>query len=529
MTSLRQLLSALPGVEVLTAPHGLGAEVRGVVILDPEDRTEPAPDELALVIGARGKAALPAVRAAGRSGATAVAVKDAAGLVEAATDAGVALLAVRADARWEHLEALTRDLIDVARAFEEPPAGERDLFSFAQTVATLTGGPVSIEDTANRVIAYSRTDDEVDELRRLTILGWRGPERYLALLREWGVYQRLRAGEGVVRIEERPELGIRRRLAAGIHAGKRPLGTVWVQEGTTPFTSQAETALLRASRALAPQLIRHQAESSHEAGLSENLLTGLLDGRAEAGSVADDLGIDPGRPCMVAAFALRTATGPRSLQRVELVNLITVHAAAYRRTALVGASGSRIYALVPELGEGAEARVAELAGEVVEAARRHLTLQIHAGLGGVVARLAHAAQSRTDADRVLETMAKEHWTGDVATHADVRPQLLLAEILGFLAERTRLRDPRLDRLAEHDAAHGRILIPSLLAYLGALGDVRSAAGRLNVHPNTLRYRLRRAVEISGITLDDPVQRLLAELQLRQYAAEPRDADEHPDA
>jgi hypothetical protein len=28
--------------------------------------------------------------------------------------------------------------------------------------------------------------------------------------------------------------------------------------------------------------------------------------------------------------------------------------------------------------------------------------------------------------------------------------------------------------------------------------------------------VRRAVEISGIALDDPVERLLAELQLRQY-------------
>jgi DNA-binding PucR family transcriptional regulator len=32
----------------------------------------------------------------------------------------------------------------------------------------------------------------------------------------------------------------------------------------------------------------------------------------------------------------------------------------------------------------------------------------------------------------------------------------------------------------------------------------------------MRYRVRRAVEISGISLDDPVERLLTELQLRQY-------------
>ncbi|MGH3373768.1 MAG: PucR family transcriptional regulator [Actinoallomurus sp.] len=514
MTSLRRLLSALGDVEVLTAPRGLGVEVVDVVILDPEDLTDPKADELVLVIGARGESALPAIRAAGRCGASAVAVKDAAGLVDAAAEAGVALLAVRADVRWERLEALSRDVIDVARALEEPRTGERDLFSFAQTIATLTGGLVSIEDTANRVLAYSRTDDEVDELRRLSILGWQGPERYLALLREWGVYQRLRAGEGVVRIEERPELGIRRRIAAGVHAGTRPLGTIWVQEGATPFTGQAETALLRASRALGPQLIRHQARSSPEADLRENLLAGLLDGRLDAETVADDLGIDPARPSMVAAFALRTETGPRPLQRAELVNLITVHTAAYRRAALVVTAGSRIYALLPDFGEEAEPRVAELAGEIVDAARRHLKLAVHAGLGGVVPGLAQAALSRADADRVLDTMSGED--GAVASYADARPRLLLAEILGFLGEQTRLRDSRLDRLAEYDAAHGHILVPSLLAFLNSLGDVRGAAGRLNIHPNTLRYRVRRAVEISGIALDDPVERLLAELQLRQY-------------
>lgn len=519
MTSLRELLSALPDVEVLTAPHGLGVPVRDVVILDPEDGTDAArlePGALVLVIGARGKAARAAVEAAGHAGVAAVAVKAAAGLVEAATHAGVALLAVHAEARWEHLDAVGRDLVDADPAFAEPH-GEGDLFSFAQTIATLTGGLVSIEDTANRVLAYSRTDDEVDELRRLSILGWQGPERYLAMLRDWGVYRRLREGEGVVHIEERPELGIRRRLAAGIHAGTHPLGTVWVQEGATPFTSQAETALLRASRALAPLLVRHHAQAGRESGLRESLLTRLLDGRLEAGSVADDLGVDPDRPSMVAAFALRTETGPRPLQRAELENLITVHAAAYRRTALIVTIGSRSYALLPDLGEDGEARAVELAGEVVEAARRHLQLDIHAGLGAVVPRLAQIAQSRGDADRVLETMAKGQRTGGVATHADVRPQLLLAEILGLLAERSRLRDPRLDRLAEHDAAHGHILIPSLLAYFDALGDVRSAAERLNVHPNTMRYRVRRAVAISGISLEDPVQRLLADLQLRQYA------------
>jgi DNA-binding PucR family transcriptional regulator len=48
----------------------------------------------------------------------------------------------------------------------------------------------------------------------------------------------------------------------------------------------------------------------------------------------------------------------------------------------------------------------------------------------------------------------------------------------------------------------------------ALGDVRAAAARLHVHPNTLRYRVRRAAELTGLDLDDPLVRLFASLQLR---------------
>ena len=53
----------------------------------------------------------------------------------------------------------------------------------------------------------------------------------------------------------------------------------------------------------------------------------------------------------------------------------------------------------------------------------------------------------------------------------------------------------------------------MLAWLDAMGDVRAAAERLTVHPNTLRYRVRRAVAVGGLVLDDPRARLVHHLQL----------------
>ena len=66
----------------------------------------------------------------------------------------------------------------------------------------------------------------------------------------------------------------------------------------------------------------------------------------------------------------------------------------------------------------------------------------------------------------------------------------------------------------HDEKHGSDYVQTLFAYFDAFGDTPTAAKRLGVHPNTLRYRLRRIKEFSGIDLTDPQHRLAAELQLR---------------
>jgi DNA-binding PucR family transcriptional regulator len=536
---LRRLLLAVgrPMVDVLAAPAGLDVRVEDVVIVDPEDAAEAEPRDLVLLIGARGAAARHLVRAAARRRASAVAVKvgrahapagaergvdEAALLRAAAGEAGVALLAVRPEVRWDQVQSLCRGVLDDARlaAGADPGDASGDLFSLAQTIASLTGGLVSIEDSASRVLAYS-SGEEVDELRRLSVLGRRGPEQYLALLREWGVFSRLRSGEEVVRIDEHPELGIRRRLAVGIHAGTQPLGTIWVQEGGRPFTAGSEEALLGAARTTALYLLRQRTEASVGLRLREDLLASLLEGRIEAAALADTVEVTARRPAVVAAFALSPGGRPaaaeehdrseRELQRRRMIDLVAVHTAAYRRTALVTALGGRVYVLLPELA-GAEAAVVALTRRTVEAARGVLGVAVQGAVGSPVAALAEVPRSRTDADRVLDAMGRD-LALDVATMADVRSRVLVGETLAHLRATPTLRDPRLELLARHDAEAGSALAVSLMAYLEEFGDVRAAARRLHIHPNTLRYRVRRAEAVTGIDLGDARERLFAHLQL----------------
>ncbi|MCY9787669.1 helix-turn-helix domain-containing protein [Nocardiopsis sp. EMB25] len=570
---LRRLLLVVgdPIMDVAAAPAGLDVQVDNVVILDPEDRAEARSGDLVLLIGARGGAARRLVRTLADRGATAVAVKtsghsaeevlpppagtrggrpyrsggkdELAALRAEAQDAGIALLAVRPEVRWDQLQSVCQNIVDDARPSNPDDLGETsgDLFSMAQTIARLTNGLVAIEDSASRVLAYS-SGSEVDELRRLSVLGRRGPEPYLALLREWGVFTKLRSGEEVVRIDENPELGIRRRLAVGIHAGRQPLGSIWVQEGSEPLAEHAEEALLGAARTTALQMIRQRTQASAGLRLREDLLSSLLEGRIDASALADTVEVHTDRGALVVAFSLTQqavsagdteaeehAERPeppdrpeRELRRRQLIDLVSVHTAAYRRSALVTELGGRVYVLLPDLvrgregWRGVEQSVLTLTRKTVAAARAALDLEVQAAVGSLVERLGEVPDSRAEADRVLDAMGRDLDRGldwEVATISDVRSRVLISETLAHLREDPSLRDPRVSRLIEYDRSGGADLVNSLLAYLEAFGDARSAAERLHIHPNTLRYRVRRAAAVSGIDLGDPGERLFTQLQL----------------
>jgi len=543
-TTLREVVAALGGhlVEVVVAPRGLTVGVRDIVIADPYDEPVLRPGDLVLAVGARGTAARSAVMQAGSREAAAVVVKlDAAPesarvLREAARDAGVALLAVSADARWDQVQTLLRSALASAASWGALAAdaalpGEADagdLFALAQTIATLTGGSVSIEDTGSRVLAYSAVAGEVDDLRLRSILGRRGPESYLALLREWGVYDELRRPDQVVTVPDRPELGIRRRLAIGVHAGPRQLASIWVQQGDRPLADAAADVLIGAARLAALDIVALAHGGVAGRGQRSRLLADGLIGRVPGMVVATDLGLPTGPALLVACDVQDQATGDEpagaALRRARTAEMIAVHAAAFRRSAVSAQVGPRVYALLPGLDvDPASAQVKTWVTDMVSAIRREAGFPAQAAVVAVAADLAArarglAAQSleeaRTDADRILRVLRRtpeQH----VATLAQVQAAVLLQDALDATAQ---LRHPGLDALAAHDVRSGGDLRLTLASYLDEFGDVAAVAASLHVHPNTVRHRVRRAAELAGIDLTDPEQRLLAALLLRRPPA-----------
>lgn len=478
-----------------------------VAVADPQDPGAPlAAGDLVLGVGVDSTGAAELLASARAAGAAAVLLRRPATPAE---QSELERVAAAEQVRLDWLEPghswneLHRQLLN--RLTPAAIRADDELAELAQTIATLTGGLVTIEDTSARVLAYSRSSDEVDELRRLSILGRSGPSQYLALLREWGVYDRLASSEEVVEIAEHPESGVRRRLAVGVFAGDRQLATIWLQQGSGDFEPHAEQALLGAARITAAQLV---SRGRQPAG-SE--LAGLLGADPGTAGVPARLGRAARQPCAVAVAELgpqpRDAATAGS-QLDELAAILTVHAAAYRRTALVEQLHGRVYLLLPALDS--VSAVTAVLRQAMDAVRRHLDPAARAAIGPIVDSVLSAAQSRRGAELALGVAGTGPKSDPVVGFDTARPRLLITAIENCLIQQEHLLDPRINSLIESDPDGAW----TLLNYLEAGSDVSRVAAQMHLHPTTVRYRLRRATQAIGIDPSGGAARFAMHVQLR---------------
>ncbi|MEV5433695.1 helix-turn-helix domain-containing protein [Streptomyces sp. NPDC052701] len=527
--TLENLLSLVGAgsLELHVAPGGLGAPVTGVTVLDP---LEPGirPRELLLAVGvdARSAHAVDVLRRAGEEGATGVvfgpgtAGRPAPALRGAAEEAGTAVLFRTSWCTWDQLLGVLRAGLASAGlppglATQTVPLG--DLNGLADAVAALVGGAVTIEDMESRVLAYSSTgtEEDVDELRRLTILGRRVPPWRVAAMREAGFFRAL-WGRGDVLY--RPAGGADpERLVGAVRAGGEVLGSIWVAAiAGRPLAPNAAEALRAATRAAAPHLLHHRTRGA-DTRLVEDAARAVLDGRGSAEVLAERAALPENGNCAVlAVHAAGIEQGGDEASRLH--GLLALHCSAHGRPAVVVRAGEVVLVVLGALGRDrrqADDQVAELGTSLAGQVSASLDTTVRVGLGEVAAGLARLPGSRRSAELALAALRAAGGPRAVARTEDVAETVGLMQVMDALREVPLPAGTPVARLAAFDAEHsGSCLLDTLRVYLDHFGDVPAASRALCLHPNSLRYRIRRIVQVSGIDLDSPDARLLAQLQLR---------------
>ncbi|MGH3499484.1 MAG: helix-turn-helix domain-containing protein [Nocardioidaceae bacterium] len=503
---------------------GLDAPVGGVVIFDPHDDLAAGTGDILLGVGVDDPAEVASLlRILRERGSAALVVKSPVPsddrVTAAVEETGVALLGLARAASWAQVAELTRSVISVGEVRSDSltlaDAHGGDLFALANAIGALLDSPVTIEDRSSRVLAFSGGQDETDEGRVQTVLGRQVPQRYLKELQDRGVFRELAQTGGPLYIDGLLS-GSKPRVAVAVRAGDELLGSMWAAV-SGPLSSDRNKAFADAADLVALHMLRLRAGADVERRLQADLVATVLEGGPRATESASRLGLE-GRPVRVVAtqslHLLDDATGESALHR--LCDTVAVHFAALHPHAATALIGGVVYTLLPV--DSSHDDNGEYAMSLAETflARAGERVDAIIAVGEAAASLAGLPRSRQETDRVLRVLRTSHTPNDrrVARPADVQIASLLLRVSDLLAEDGDAASGPILALREYDATHHTALVESLRIYLGTMGNVNEAASRLQVHPNTLRYRIRRVGKISGLDLEDPDARLAATLMLR---------------
>jgi hypothetical protein len=132
------------------------------------------------------------------------------------------------------------------------------------------------------------------------------------------------------------------------------------------------------------------------------------------------------------------------------------------------------------------------------------------GVGGPARGVTGLPAARRQADIALSTMPD----GGAACWTKLSADALLAQFPRQLWADALLPEGVARLLA--DPAASLLLLPTLSTFLDCAGDVQRTAAGLRIHRTTLYYRLSRIEQLSGLSLRDGRDRLLAHLALRLH-------------
>src|SRR6266571_8425650 len=417
--------------------------------------------------------------------------------------------------------------LDIHRRFTDIVLDGKGVNEICRTLAELLESAVVIEDASFHLLAHAGGTG--DPHRKETIQRQGTPHRVLFDPQIQRMLREVEAKRGPVKVPAFPHLGMsRERLIAPIFAANQVLGYISVLDHPPHNEELAFMAIEQAALVLALSIVKErelsEVESRVRGEFLEDLLHGTYGDEAAAQRRARHVGYPLHGTHIVALVDIDDFRGfvkarqisedaIQAVKREFLRRVTTVVRAGYQR-ALVQGRSDQVVALLPLGTEVADhqARSHALGLQIQQAvAEWKPGFTISVGFSAPIEAPLGVEGALREVTSVMESLARfKRWGQVVAV-----PELGLTGLLAAVSDERLVDYSRrhLGPLLEHDAARKGALVATLRAYLET-GEQQQAAQRLRVHPNTLRYRLDRIREITGLDLEDPETRLNLSVALR---------------
>ncbi|MBL1119841.1 helix-turn-helix domain-containing protein [Streptomyces sp. 110] len=497
MVAAHRLFDSLgPGVAT-TLVVGQSTDVTSLQLHgDPADRA--VGDAIIIATGALGtESQLAVIAAAAEQRATGVVLRAPVGdqARQLAGESHLTLGVLADDVGWTEFISMTDALLHHVHA---PSANIDDahqrVFRLADAIAEQLRAPVTVEDIRNQVLAYSAFGETADDARMASILGRAVPDSVVAQLRATGTFRRMATSYEpfTVDIEDPSFLT---RLVVPLRVGPELVGSIWVIH-SGELTSRARHQLRDLSRSLSLLLIRLRAHDELSSRYTTERVREAL--RRPVDSSSSEALVLPAQHVRVAALRRLGDATPQD----DLGLLRTV----FRRQAwadpiLADVEGMVFAILTDDDGPGSWSWA------------RSLSSNGRIGPVGVSRPTSSVADLPVRKQEALEVLQTGEALGCVAaSHEEIWAHLTIRRT------HTVVSDAILSDLMalNGQSRDGAALADTLLTWLMNWGDYNRAAEALQLHPNTVRQRMRRIESLHEVNLSDPVQRLALTLILHTH-------------
>ena len=391
-----------------------------------------------------------------------------------------------------------------------------DLAAVTRTLASFLERSVLIESPSSEVLTAEEFDS-ADQSFHNSVRARRTPAELRRRLIQRGVYDQAQQQMRHIRIDAMPDLGMSmERVVAPIMVGHRIYGYIWIIAGDHPLIDLDELAIDHGATVAALVLLKEQAVREAQQAARGDLLTWLLRGDASHDSLmlerARVLGYRLDQPHQVLFVSSETRGARIPAPVAKQSELVTrLEKILCRDRALVVNREHGTVVIV-------EARSQEEGKKVAERIVDQITPADDSFVIGV-SRVCLPDQSLKPAyDQAFEAV-------EIGRRLGAHTRLICFLDLGLLDWVYRLSPDvlvlnpyfgKIEMLAQHDAKTQSGLLQTLEAYLEYGGALAEAATAINVHRNTLQYRLGKIQELVQVDLREVNQRLNLHVALRAY-------------
>ena len=390
------------------------------------------------------------------------------------------------------------------------------LEELADLISQVLNCPITIEDANHRLLSYSTHDERTDPARIYTIIGRRVPEKVINQLWKEGTIPALLQTREPIRVKNIDEIGLHNRVAISIWNQDEVLGFIWAIEIDKILTEGDLDLLIKAADSAKNKLLQLQTRKNKKEEHSQEffwkLLTGHLKGEKDIYERFQALKITPSPTFAIAVFQFPENITSKVEQNIsyllktgQLMQILLYTIDCNQLIVLLSAATIR---------EPHREFIRFVQTFVSTMEERYEMKGITPVYSSVYEDYQKIGQAYKETLRVLSIKEKFPFETKEIFNYQKLGIYQLFELIIEKRQNEGYENDSLQKLQEYDQKHHSNLVETLEVFLNKDNNINDAAKELNVHANTLNYRLKRISEIGDVNFKDPNQKMLLYLDLK---------------